>query len=150
MAAGNWIVFDSAKASIGNGTMDLDSHVLKCMLTTASYTPNRATQTVKADVTNELAAANGYVAGGLALSGVVFTQTAGVAKLDANDIIWSATPGALTARIAVIYDDTVASPVKPLICYCILDTADVTAPAGQNFAIILSASGILNLSGATS
>lgn len=149
MAAGNWIMYDSAKEYIGDGTIDLDSHTFKVMLCTNSYTPNRATHTVKADVTNELSTANGYTAGGAALTSVTWTQTGGTAKFDAADPTWTASGGSIGPfRIAVIYDDTAAS--DELLCYCVLESSDLTATDGQTITLALNASGILTLSGATS
>jgi hypothetical protein len=149
MAAGNWIMFDAAKAKIGDGTFDMNSHTFKVQLHTNSYTPNRATQAVRADLTNELSTANGYTAGGLALSSLTFNQSGGTAAFDAADPAWTASGGNIGPfRIAVIYDDTAAS--DDLVCYCILDSADITITDTQTGTIVLNASGILTLSGATS
>lgn len=149
MAAGNWIMYDAAKAKIGDGTFDMNSHTFKVQLHTNSYTPNRATQAVRADLSNELTTANGYTAGGVALATPTFNQAAGVATWDAADPSWTASGGSIGPfRIAVIYDDTAAS--DDLVCYCILDSADITATTGQTVTLTLSASGILALSGATS
>lgn len=147
MAAGNWIMYDSAKKLIGDGTIDLDSHTFKVMLTTNAYTPDRDTHTVKADVTNELATASGYTAGGQALASVTLTETAGSVAWDAADPAWTAS-GTLTFRKAVIYDDTSAS--DSLVAYCILDTVDIVVTSGQTFTLALNAAGILTLSGASS
>lgn len=149
MAAGNWIMYDSAKVYIGDGTIDLDSHVFKVLLTSNSYTPNRSTQTVKADVTGELSTGNGYTAGGATLASVTWTQSSGTATFDSADPAWTASGGSIGPfRNAVIYDDTSASDV--LLCYCILDSSDLTATNGQTATIVMNASGILTLSGATS
>jgi len=148
MAAGNWIMYDSAKEYIGDGTIDLDTHTFKILLTTNSYTPDRATHTVKADVTNELSTANGYTAGGATLT-VTWGQTSGTATFDATDVAWTASGGNIGPfRNAVIYDDTAAS--DELLCYCVLNTSDLTATDGQTFTIQFNASGILTLSGADS
>lgn len=149
MAAGNWIMYDSAKASIGSGLFDMDGHTFKIILTSNSYTPNRATQTVLADVTNQLSTANGYTSGGATLASVTWGQTSGTATFDAADPAWTASGGDIGPfRIAVIYNDTAAS--DPLLCYCVLHSADLTILNGQTGTIALNASGILTLSGATS
>jgi len=148
MAAGNWIMYNSARKYIGDGTIDLDSHTFKCMLTSNSYTPS-ASHTVKADVTNEVANGNGYTAGGATLSSVTFNYSGTTATWDAADISWTASGGSIgPIRIAVIYDDTAAN--DELVCYCILDTADITVSNSSVFTIQLNASGILTLSGASS
>jgi len=149
MAAGNWIMYDTAKEYIGDGTIDFDGHTFKCLLTSNSYTPNRSTQSVLADVTNQVANGFGYTTGGATLGSVTWGQTSGTATFDSADISWTALGGSIGPfRIAVIYDDTAAS--DPLLCYCVLDSSDLTATDGQTATIALNASGILTLSGAIS
>lgn len=149
MPAGKWKLYDTAKLNIGNGTTDLDSHTFKIALFTSSSDANTLTETVYSGLTNEVANANGYTTGGNTLSGVTWTQTSGTATFDATDTTWTASGGSITARYAVIYDDTAAT--KPLVCVCLLDTtpADVTATAGNTLTIQFNASGIFTLSGAT-
>lgn len=149
MAAGNWIMYDSAKEYIGDGTIDLDTHTFKIQLHTNTYTPNRATQSVRADLSNELSTGSGYTAGGATLGSVTWAQSSGTATFDAADPTWTASGGTIGPfRIAVIYDDTAAS--DELLCYCVLDSSDISATDGQTVTIALNASGILTLSGATS
>ena len=150
MAAGNWIMYDSAKEFIGDGTIDLDTHTFKVQLQSSSYTPNRSTQTVRADLTNELATGSGYTATGATLGTVTWAQSSGTATFDSADPSWTASGGNIGPfRYAVIYDDTAAS--DELLCYCEVDTTtDLTATDGQTVTIALNASGILTLSGATS
>ena len=149
MPAGKWKLYDTAKLNIGNGTTDLDTHTFKIALFTSSSDANTLTETVYSGLTNEVANANGYTTGGNTLSGVTWTQTSGTATFDATDTTWTASGGSITARYAVIYDDTAAT--KPLVCVCLLDTtpADVTATAGNTLTIQFNASGIFTLSGAT-
>ena len=137
--------FNSFKQKIADGTIDLDSHSFKLMLTTSSYVPSAASHAVKADITNELAAANGYSAGGVALTSVVYTQTNGTAKFDADDVTWTASGGSLIARYAVLYDDTATN--KDLICYILLDTtpADVTITTGNKLTAEWDVLGIFTL-----
>ena len=142
-------MFDSAKAKIGDGTIDLNSHAFKMVLTSNSYTPTRATHDELADVTNEVANGNGYTSGGAALANPSFNQTSGTAKWDADDVSWTASGGSIgPIRNAVIYDDTVSG--DPLVCYCVLEASDLTITDGQTMTVQFSASGILTLSGATS
>ena len=149
MPAGKWKLYNTAKVNISNGTTDLDSHVFKIALFTSASDANTLTESVYSGLTNEVANANGYTTGGLTLSGVTWTQTGGVATFDATDAVWTASGGSITARFAVIYDDTAAT--KPLLCVCLLDTApaDVTATNGNTLTIQFNASGIFTLSGAT-
>lgn len=142
MAASAWALYNKAKKLISDGTIDLDTHTFKAVLCSSSS--NAATLTIEnyTSLTNELATANGYTSGGLALTSVTWSESSGTVTFDSADITWNASGGSITARYCVIYDDT-ASP-KKLLCYTLLDTApaDVTATAGTPFTLQLSASGI--------
>lgn len=136
--------YNSFRKYLGDGTIDLDSHAFKVMLVSSSYTPNAATHTVKADVTNELSTANGYTSGGASLGSVTWTQSAAVVTFDAADTTWTASGGSIVARWAVIYDDTPTSPVDPLVAYILLDTtpANVTATDTNTLTLVWNGSGI--------
>lgn len=138
--------YESFREYLGDGTIDLDTHTFKVLLTSSSYTPSAGTHTVKADVTNELATANGYTAGGATLGTVTWTRSGGTVTFDAADTVWTASGGSITARYAVIYDDTAAS--DELVAYILLDTspADVTATTGNTLTLAWNASGIFTLS----
>lgn len=151
MAASAWRVYGSAKEFIGDGTIDLDTHAFRMTLHASGYTPNLNTHTQKSDLTNELSTAAGYTANGQALASVTWTLSSGTATFDAADVVWTASGGSITARTAVIHDDTTTSPADALLCNCLLDTApaDVTATDGNTFSVVIHASGIFTLSGAT-
>lgn len=87
----------------GSGLHDFTSDQLMVMLTNAA--PDVATDTVKSDIT-EIAAANGYSAGGMNIDLTTFTQTAGVAKLVlADSDALTATGGSVGPfRYCVIYN----------------------------------------------
>jgi len=145
MAAGPLVFFESFAEAVADGTIDLDTDTLKVALFTSTFTPNAATQAQFSTLTNEVAAGAGYTAGGQALAGVTFSQTGGVATLDATDVVWTAAGGDITARYAVIYSDTATG--NDLIGYFLLDAtpADVTATDGNTLTIQWNASGILTI-----
>ena len=64
MAASAWQLYNSAKKYIGNGTITLGAGVFKMVLAKASSNASTFTISTFASVTNEIAAAGGYVAGG--------------------------------------------------------------------------------------
>jgi hypothetical protein len=148
-AAGRWKLYNSAKEFIGDGTIDLDTHTFKIALFTSASNANTLTNSVLADLTNQVASGTGYTTGGATLTGVTWAQTGGTATFDADNVSWTASTGSITARFAVIYDDTAAS--DELLAVCLLDTApaDVTATDGNQLQINFNASGIFTLSGAT-
>jgi hypothetical protein len=155
MAAGKWKVYDLAKKYIGDGTHDLDDTTnwkIALFLSTSNANTLSVGTNVYGDLTNEHANANGYLTGGLALTGVTWTNSGGVITFDCADPVWTASGGSIVARFAVVYRNaTVNGIVKPLLCVCLLDTtpADVTTSTGNTFTIQMNASGLFTLSGAT-
>lgn len=133
--------YNSASEYIGDGTIDLDTHTFKVMLVSSSYTFSAA-HTVKADITNELSTANGYTAGGATLSSVTWNRSGSTTTFDAADTTWTASGGPITARRAVVYDDTAAN--DELLFSVLLDNtpADVTATDGNPLTLQWNASGL--------
>ncbi len=151
MAAGNWIMYDDAKEQIGLGNVNFDTDSFIITLHTNTYTPNRSTQTIYTDLTNELTTQFGYTQKNEVLANPSWVDATGTLTWDSDDPSWTASGGSIGPfRIAVIHDDTMTSPVDGLICYNILDTADITATDGDTITIQMSGSGILTFSGAIS
>lgn len=156
MAAGKWKLYEKAKLRLCDGTFDMDNAALGLTMALFLSTSNCNTLSVGTgvygDLTNEHAAANGYSTGGIALTGEVWTDASGTETFDCNDVVWTASGGSIVARFAVIYcNATVNSIVKPLLCVSLLDTtpANVTATDGNTLTIVINASGVFTLSGAT-
>jgi hypothetical protein len=147
MAAGAWKLFNVARQYLLDGTIDLDSHTFKMLLCTSTYAPDVEAHSLLAHITNELSG-NGYarqtVAPSLSRSTVTVT-------FDVADAAFAASGGPITARYAVIYDDTPGAPADPLLCYSLLDTtpADVTVTDGNTLTIQINASGVFTLTGGT-
>ena len=137
--------YNSFREYLGDGTIDLDTHTFKVLLVASGYTPSTA-HTQKSDITNELSTANGYTAGGAALTSVTWGHSSGTATFDAANTQWTATGGSIVARYAVIYDDTAAN--DELVAYVLLDTtpADVTTTDTNTLTLAWNASGIFTLS----
>ena len=87
-------------------------NVLKLLLTNVAPVQ---TNSVKANLT-EIAAGNGYVAGGSAVANVDCQQVSGIAKLVGDDVVFTASGGSIGPfRYVVLYNDTPTSPADPLI-----------------------------------
>lgn len=137
--------YNNWKAAISD--VALRSSTFKVTLHTSTYT-FAATHNVYADLTNELATANGYTNGGLALSSVTWGQTGGTATFDAADAVWSVVTANLVWRRAVIRAvGTFNGQVDPLVLSILGDTtpADVTTTPGNNLTLQFNASGIFTL-----
>lgn len=145
---GKWKVYDSAKLKIGQGVILLQSHTFKCGLYTSISNANTLTHDELADLTGEVANGFGYTTGGVTLTNVTWTQSGGVITWDFDDPAWTASGGSISAKYAVIYDDTVAG--DPLIAICVLrGSADITATNGEELKIIISSTGAITFSGAS-
>lgn len=123
--------------------VDYLSDTIKVMLCTASYVPAQDTHEFKSDITNEVSG-TGYSAGGATLSNKTVTYTAGTntCALDADDVTWSAST--ITARYAVIYDDTpVGDTNKPVLGY--VDFGQDMASSNGAFTLQWASGGILTL-----
>lgn len=150
MAAGKWKIYDLAKLAIANGEVDFnaDSFKINLYLSTSNADTLSGVDQLT-DLTNQVATAFGYTQNTKAVT-ITTSQAAGVTTVDeTTNPVWTASGGAITARFAVIYDDT--HPNDLPICVCLLDTApaDVTATDGNTFTITINASGLFTLSGAT-
>lgn len=146
MAASN-SKYQTLSQYIGNGTIDLDTDTFKVALFSSTSNAATLTNTVFANLTNELTTANGYTAGGITLTGVTYNTSAGTATFTATNPVWTASGGSITARYAVVYKSGTANAiVNPLVCVILLDTtpADVTATTGNTLTLNF-ASGIFTV-----
>ena len=154
MAAGKWKVYEQAKVRMGNLTavdFTSTSNWNMALFLSTSNANTLSVNSVYADLTNEVANANGYTTGGVNITGQTWTNASGTITFTMSNGVWTASGGSITARFAVIYKNaTVNSIVKPLLCVCLLDTtpADVTATTGNTLTIAINASGVFTLSGA--
>lgn len=148
MAAGNFTVLNVALKKLADGTIDLDSHVMKicvCDKTqtiSASFTGGSG-QAHYADLTGEVPAEGGYATTGHALTGVTWSQTGGVAAFDADDANWVGCT--MVAKYAVVYDDSATN--KDILGFVDLNTTDadgVTVSAGD-LIIMWNSAGIFTL-----
>jgi hypothetical protein len=127
--------------------VDLATDTLKAVLSNtapASETSNPTADGngVLSNVT-QIAGGNGYTTGGNALSGVTYAQTGGVGKLDATDLVITASGGAMgTWRYVYLVDDTVAA--KPLIGVWDVGSA-VSLGDGDSRTLVWNASGIMTV-----
>jgi hypothetical protein len=104
--------FNAFVEHLAEGVHNLQSHTLKVMLTNTAPV---ATNSVRADLT-EIAAGNGYTAGGAAASVTSSAQTGGTYKLVLGDVVITASGGSIGPfRYAVLYNDTPTAPADPLI-----------------------------------
>lgn len=138
MATGTY--FDDYANQLGRSTHDLATDELKLALSNTA--PDTALDTVFADIT-EIAAGNGYTAGGFTLANKTYDATSGVVTIDGDDLQMDALGGDVGPfRYVFLYNNTPTTPLKPLIRS--FDIGEmVTVLAGTAYQIRLDAGGIL-------
>lgn len=138
--------FHEFKRYLADGTIDLDSHTFKAVLTNSA--PSAANDTVLANIT-QIANGNGYTTGGATLSSVTWTETGagtGVWRFTFADFTWTASGGSFGPfQYVVFYDDTPTSPADPLVGYLDYGSA-ITITNGNSFTVDVGASGVFDLS----
>lgn len=108
-----YVKFQAAMLDLALGKHDFSSDELKVCFTNTA--PDAAADAVLTDIT-QIAAANGYVAGGAVITGTGVSQTAGVMSLVGDDTTITASGGDFGPfRYAVVYNNT--SATKPLLGY---------------------------------
>lgn len=96
-------IFNSAIRDALVGNINFAADTFRMMLVTSAYTPDKDTHTKRSQVTNELAASGGYVAGG-EIVGV--TVNAVDTAADQIELVFATTdwdPATFTTAAAVIY-----------------------------------------------
>jgi hypothetical protein len=110
----NFNKFNAFVEHWAEGVHNLGAHTLKILLTNAAPL---ASHSVRADLT-EIAAGNGYAAGGAVASVTASSQTSGTYKLVLADVAITASGGPIGPfRYAVLYNDTPTAPADPLIAW---------------------------------
>ena len=133
MAAGAFVFPDLAKLNFFNATNLLGANTanFKLALVSSAWTPNNSTNEVWADVSaNEIAAGNGYSAGGGALTGVALTQTGGTVKFTSSAFVWTASGTGIPAwrRGVVYYSGTLNGKVNPIVGHFLGDATPADVP----------------------
>ena len=93
MAAGTVTIYSKNKNLIK--LSDMSGATIKLLLTTSTYVPDTSVtgNSVLADVTNELASANGYTTGGATLASPTITSITGGYKFSTGNASWTASGG---------------------------------------------------------
>tara|TARA_R110000851_G_scaffold301659_1_gene458305 strand:+ start:253 stop:678 length:426 start_codon:yes stop_codon:yes gene_type:complete len=140
MAAGSWTFTNTGRTSLLNGTFDLDTDSFRIALF-LSTSDLGAASVAYADLTNEVATANGYTQNAKAVT-LALSGTTTVTIDETTNPVWTASGGSIVARSAAIYKVS-----GNVLCYCLLDSApaDVTATDGNSLTITISASGLFTL-----
>jgi|SRR3990172_7723 len=132
--------FNAFVEHLAEGVHNLAADTLKIMLTNVAPV---AGNSVKADLT-EIAAGNGYTAGGITVVPASSSQTGGLYSLVIADVTsaWAASGGSMAAfQYLALYNDTPTSPADPLIGWWDLG-APLTLTVGNSLNLDLAATTI--------
>jgi hypothetical protein len=132
----------SFKAELYQGVHNLTTNVIKIALYTASADLNETTTAYSVSTPGQVANTGTYVAGGAILTPITVSSSGYTAYVGFPNISWT---GAITARCALIYNDTVVG--KPSIA--VLDfgsdktsttTFTITMPANTSTTALIRSS----------
>lgn len=125
--------FNDFSEQLANGAQNFATDTYKIAL---SNTAPVATNTILSDIT-QLGAGNGYTSGGSPTT-ITIAEVAGTTTVSGTQVVFSATGGSLGPfRYAVLYNDTTATPNKPLVAWWDY-SSNVTLLDGETFAIKFS------------
>lgn len=126
--------FECFVGDLGDKVHDLDGDTLKVYLT--NNLPDTAADSIKGDLAG-IAEQNGYAP---ADATGVWAEAAGTGTLTGTDIVFTAAGGAFGPfRYAVLYNDTPAGPVDPLIGWWDYGSA-ISCNNGETFTVDFGAS----------
>lgn len=128
------LIYDSFMLDLANGTIDLEGGTIKVALVTSVYAPNKGTHDRFNDVTNQVVG-TGYTAGGQT-SDATLTLDTNNHRLDItfDNVTWA--NSTITARAAVLYQDTGTAGASPLIAY--VDFGQDVSSTAAAFAVTFS------------
>lgn len=140
-------VYGNALKAAFNKEVDYDTDTIKVMLLTSAYTPNQDSHDYLDDVVANEVTGTGYTAGGAALASktVTYDAATNTLKFDAADVTWASS--SITARYAVVYDDSPATnATKPLLAY--FDFTTDRASSNGDFIVRWGTDGIFSATAA--
>jgi hypothetical protein len=135
------VKFEVFSENLAKAVHNLHTDTIKIAL--ASVAPVAATDDTLSDIT-QVASGNGYTTNGEDTTNTV-SRSGGTTTVAAVDVVWTATgAGFGPFRYVVAQDDTVGSPVKPLIEYWDYGSA-ISLAAGETFTADFGASGLMTI-----
>jgi len=121
--------FNDFSEQLARGVHNFGSHTFKVALTN---TAPSAANTILANIT-QIAAGNGYTAGGAAIPNVGVAEASGTTTIDGDKVTWTATGGSMAAfRYVVMYNDTATSPADALVAWWDYGSS-LTLAVGESF-----------------
>lgn len=131
---GPWTPVNQFRTKLGKATYDLSASSRYYIVLVTSASNLSTSSTLWSSVTGEVANANGYTTGGVAVT-MTPTGTTSVAWPIGTNPVWTAAGGSITAAKAALRDTTSGD----VLFICTLDTTaggtDVVANVGENITL---------------
>lgn len=138
-------VYDRFPYYVMNEDVQLISDTIKCALyVDAGFTYDETDASMADLAGTELAAGDGYTAGGETLANPAILRDGGTSAFDADDPVWDF-GDSKSFRYAVIYKDGVSASEQLLLGCVDIQGATLTIPTGE-FRLIWNSNGILPIS----
>ena len=151
MAASAWQLYNEAKKYIGNGTITLGAGVFKMVLAKAASNASTFTLSAYSEITNEIAAAGGYVTGGRNLVPATAQWTVGASAkqmkftMSSVGLAFTASGASLAdIKYAILRNSTGAAAGR-LLCWCQLSSSNFTVSSPNTLTVLPAATGIFTL-----
>ena len=151
MAASAWQLYNEAKKYIGNGTITLGAGVFKMVLAKAASNASTFTLSAYSEITNEIAAAGGYVTGGRNLVPATAQWTVGASAkqmkftMSSVGLAFTASGASLVDIKYAILRNSTGSGAGRLLCWCQLSSSNFTVSSPNTLTVLPAATGIFTL-----
>jgi len=127
--------------------VNLESDTFKIALCVSGSNVSDTTVDSFLSVTGEHTPTSGYLTGGETLTGVSCTESLGVVTFTADDPSFIANGGSIVCKYAVLYVDSVTTPVsKPIVGHLDLGPLGVTITSGNMMTLNFPTTGIFTIS----
>jgi hypothetical protein len=151
MAASAWQLYNEAKKYIGNGSITLGAGVFKMVLAQSASNASTFTLSAYSEITNEVAAAGGYVTGGRNLVPATAQWTVGASAkqmkftMSSIGLAFTASGASLVnIKYAILRNSTGATAGR-LLCWCQLSSSQFTVASPNTLTVLPAATGIFTL-----
>ena len=153
MAASAWQLYNEAKKYIGNGSITLGAGVFKMVLAQSASNASTFTLSAYSEITNEVAAAGGYVTGGRNLVPATAQWIVNPSNAKQQKFTMSAIGLAFTAsgasivdiKYAIIRNSVSSAASGKLLCWCKLSSSQFTVTSPNTLTVLPPATGIFTL-----